>query len=154
MDLRRNRCRRTDLVSRVYIWSLLLSPSRGGSCASRFGFSRLFELSTPFFSSLSRNFLCVVSGVHSTGPRCSFGCSISRIRPCFRAARGTKAEAAVKSYSRLKRQRFVKQQLQLTSRSGLPGSKVLYATTSPNNAPVAYEPRPRSLSSCGSSVRR
>jgi hypothetical protein len=39
----------TDLVGQRWCsWSLLLSSSRGGSGVSRFGFSRLFELSTPF----------------------------------------------------------------------------------------------------------
>ena len=47
-DHRRKRCRRTDLVSRSATWSLLLSSSRGSSFLSRFGFSRLFELSTHF----------------------------------------------------------------------------------------------------------
>ena len=90
--------------------SLLLSSSRGGSFASRFGFSRLFELSTPCFSSRSGKFLCVVSGVHATGPRCSFVFPISGIRPFVRAARGAKAEAEGKSYSRSKQERFLTQQ--------------------------------------------
>ena len=70
----------------------------------------------------------------------------------FRAARGAKAEAEGKSYSRFKYRRFI--QRQRTSRSGAPDAKVLYATASPNIAPVACEPPRRSLSSYGSSARR
>ena len=79
--------------------------------AFRFGFSRLFELPTPVSLPRAGIFLCVVSGVHSTGPR-----SLIRLTDLvdqleFRAARGAKAEAEGKSYSRFKYRRLIKQPL-------------------------------------------
>ena len=83
---------------------LLILPAaefRGG-IAFRFGFRRLFELPTLGSLPTAGIFLCVVSGVHPTGPR-----SLIRLTDLvdqleFRAARGAKAEAEGKSYSRFK----------------------------------------------------
>jgi len=101
--------------STVVLLILPAAESRGGIFAFRFGFRRLFELPTLSSLPTAGIFLCVVSGVHPTGPR-----SLIRLTDLvdqleFRAARGAKAEAEGKSYSRFKYRRFIKQPWERTS---------------------------------------
>jgi len=59
----------------IFLLSFFVEPER----RSRFGFRRLFEFATLVFLPSWGICVCVVSGVHSRGLRCSFVCTNSWI---------------------------------------------------------------------------